>query len=217
MIQYVLIGLFGLSVVSLISYMFSLIYFYKRLGRGVVNLRNTFPYELVPQFKTEFFYLNIPLFISLGSSLASLVFFMVDQSQTIPLICGIIGMLFMIASSIIPFINIKLLKEHLYSSLAMLVLYFALTGFLAYYSFFASRIYDFRDPSTIISMVISILLFVFALYFIFNPRLFDLKLDRNEEDQVSRPKVMHLAFMEWSLILSSPLIIVPLILLAYVL
>ena len=44
-----------------------------------------------------------------------------------------------------------------------------------------------------------------------------LKLDKNEEDQVSRPKVMHLAFMEWSLLLSSPLIIVPLILLAYVL
>lgn len=217
MIQFVLIGLFGLSVVTLICYIFSLIFFYKKMGRGVINIKNTFHFELAPQFKTEFFYLNIPLFISIGSTIAAVVLFVVNHLETIPIIAGILGVLFLIVISLIPFINIKLLKEHLYASLAILVLFFALTGFLAYYSYFVSKMYDFKNPSLIISLVISALLFIFALYFIFNPRLFDLKLEKNEKDEVNRPKVIHLAFMEWMLTLSSPLIIIPLILITSVL
>ena len=215
--KFIFIGLFILAVLSLASYFIVLTFFYKKLGKEKINLLNTFPYEIVSQFKTEFFYLNILLFVSLGSTLAALILFMSTHVSLLPMIACSLGAVFMIVSAIIPFINIKVLKEHLYADLGMIVLFFASTGFLAYYSYFVAKAYDFRNSSLIIALVVSGLLFLFALYFIFNPKLFDLNLKKNEKDELVRPKVFHLAFMEWCLIIASTLINIPLILIASVL
>ena len=112
-----------------------------------------------------------------------------------------------------PLLSLKTLKEHLYIDVAMMVLFFALNGFLTYFSYSICKLYDYKNVTAIIAMVVSAILLLFSLLFVFNPRIFDLRM--NEDN--TRPKVIPLALSEWLIIFTSPLSIIPLILLAGIL
>ena len=215
MIDYIIIGLFGLSVLTLFAYFYMLIFFYKKLGRDKIKFSNTFPYEVVPQIGTEYFYINTLLFLSLLSSSAIEILFMVDHVEIMAIVFCAAGVILNIILAIIPFINIKILKEHLYADLGMVVLFFAITGFLTFYCMNWNRAYGYQNVGLIIALVISALLLLLALYFIFNPRLFDLKMKVSEEKS-ERPGIIHLAFTEWLILWLSPMILIPILLIALI-
>ncbi len=213
MITYILIGLIALSLFTLVSYFFAINIIYKKYNKESLNIRNTFMFEVCPQFKTNNFFIDILLFISLASTLGGVIVFASSYLTVMPIIIAILSLIFLFCNAMIPFINIKFLKEHLYLNLGSIVCYFAISGLLTYLSYGICKLYDYQNVTAIIALVISALLLLGAFFFIFNPRIFDLKMD-NKDGEVVRPKLIHLAFSEWLLLFITPLTLAPLILLS---
>jgi hypothetical protein len=217
MITYLLIGLLALSFFSTMSYYFAINLLNRKFDKKNINYKNTFPFEVVPQFKTDNFFINILLFISLASTLTGAIIFASKYLEVMPVIMAVITLLLVAVIAALPFINIKFLKEHLYLSLALVVLFFALSGFLMYISFSITKLFDYKNVTSIIAMVVSGVLLLISLFFIFNPKLFNLNNEVKEDGEMIRPKVFYLALAEWCIPLLSPLTLVPLILLASIL
>jgi hypothetical protein len=213
MITYILIGLIALSLFTLVSYFFAINIIYKKYNKESLNIRNTFMFEVCPQFKTDNFFIDVLLFISLASTLGGVIVFASSYLTVMPIVIAILSLIFLFCNAMIPFINIKFLKEHLYLNLGSIVCYFAISGLLTYLSYGICKLYDYQNVTAIIALVISALLLLGAFFFIFNPRIFDLKMD-NKDGEVVRPKLIHLAFSEWLILFITPLILVPLILLS---
>ena len=213
MITYILIGLIALSLFTLVSYFFAINIIYKKYNKESLNIRNTFMFEVCPQFKTDNFFIDILLFISLASTLGGVIVFASSYLTVMPIVIAILSLIFLFCNAMIPFINIKFLKEHLYLNLGSIVCYFAISGLLTYLSYGICKLYDYQNVTAIIALVISALLLLGAFFFIFNPRIFDLKMD-SKDGEVVRPKLIHLAFSEWLILFITPLTLVPLILLS---
>lgn len=216
MITYILIALLFLSAFTLIAYFFSLNFINKKKKDKSIRIANTFIYEVTPQIKTERFFINILLFISLASTLGGTIVFASNYLDVMPIVIAVLSTILLFCLGTIPFINIKFLKEHLYLSLGAVVTFFAANGLNAFLSYNILKLFDYKDVTAIISLVISGILFLISFIFIMNPKLFYLKNDVNDE-VIARPKTIHLAYTEWAILFSSPLILVPLILISSVL
>lgn len=216
MITYILIALLFLSAFTLIAYFFSLNFINKKKKDKSIRIANTFIYEVTPQIKTERFFINILLFISLASTLGGTIVFASNYLDVMPIVIAVLSTILLFCLGAIPFINIKFLKEHLYLSLGAVVTFFAANGLNVFLSYNILKLFDYKDVTAIISLVISGILFLISFIFIMNPKLFYLKNDVNDE-VIARAKTIHLAYTEWAILFSSPLILVPLILISSVL
>ncbi len=213
MITYILIGLISLAVFTLVSYFFAINIIYKKYNKESLNIKNTFMFEVCPQFKTTNAFIDVLLFISLAATLGGVIVFTSKYLTVMPIVIAVLSLIFLFCVAMIPFINIKFLKEHLYLNLGSIVCYFAISGLLTYLSYGICKLYDYQNVTAIIAMVISAILLLGAFVFIFNPKIFDLKMDVQDGETV-RPKLIHLALSEWILTFVTPLILIPLILLS---
>lgn len=213
-ITYILLATFSLSILMMISFFISTLIINKKNNKNI-DIRNVFPFEarLTNQYKS----INVFLFISFISTLGGAILFASKYLDVLPIILVVAVLLLLFSTAAIFYIDLRHLKEHLYISLAIVALYFLAVGFLTYLSHSICKLFDYQNITGIISLVISALLLLLALFFIINPKIFDLKMNVDEKGNESRPKYFHLAFTEWVISLSIPLLQLPLILLASIL
>jgi len=216
MITYVLVALLAVSILSLVSYYFSINLLYKKNYKRSINIKNQFSYEVVPQKGENQFFINVLLVVSLLAFLASTIMVVVNFFGVADLVISIASLFLAFVVIALPFINIKYLKEHLYLDIAMVVLFFLINGLLTYLSYSMCKIYDYKNTTGIAALVISALLLLTAFIFFINPKLFNLKGEEQEDGTVRRPKVIHLALVEWLVMFLTPLEILPLLLLSMI-
>ena len=217
MIKYLIIGFLALSVFSLVSYFFALNTLYNKENKKLIRVMNVFPFEVVPPLKGERNSINILLFVSLGSVFISFVLFTVRFFGVIPLVVSIFSLLLLFCLGAICFINLSYLKEHLYLSIGVLVSDLTIAALLTILSFKILQVYDYKSIPAIFSLVISGILLIKSLFFVFNPKIFNLNLSRDKDDNLIRPNFIPLAALEWTTLLSSPLYLIPIILLSTIL
>ena len=122
----------------------------------------------------------------------------------------IIAIILIFTLCCIPFIGLEKLREHLLLDISSLVLLLGLTGMQAFYGFQLFRLY--RSNYDLAASIVALVLFVFVLAMIVNPKLFDLKNDIDEQGNPKRKKVIYLALTEWLLYPLGILTLIPLIL-----
>ena len=216
MITYILLSIFALAIICSFGFVIGVNALYKSKNKRGINFKNEFPFETVPYFKGEYAYLNISLLISLLASISGFILFMLKDIGVISVILSIISVIYSFTIICLPFIPLNRLKEHLYLSLGSIISDFTISLFLTYLSYVLSRRTEYLKVAPIIAIAISGLLVIKSLFFILSPKLFNLKYERNEKDELVRPKVVKLAMYEWILIASTPIYLVVLILLSTV-
>ncbi len=213
MITYILISIFALAIICSFGFVISVNALYKSKNRRGINFKNEFPFETVPSFKGEYAYLNIFLLLSLLATVSGFILYMVNNINVIPIVLVIVIVIYSFCVISIPFIPLNRLKEHLYLSLGIIITDFIVSAFLTYLSYTVAKRFEFLKVAPIVAIVISGLLVIKSLIFIFNPKLFDLKYERNDQGELIRPKVVKLAFYQWTAIICSPLYLIAIILL----
>lgn len=216
MITYLLIGLLALAVVAFMSYFFAINLIYKKLNKKSIGIFNTFPFEVVPQKRTDRFFINSLYYIGLLAIVASSVIFTVKYFSVLTVVMSVAVAFVSLFASVIPLTSFNSLKKHLYLDVGMVILSFLFNGLVTYLSFSISKLFDFQNAVGIICIVIGGLLLIPSFYFIFNPRLFNLANEIND-DVISRPKYIPLAFAEWIIPLLSAIGIVVLTMLSSIL
>ncbi len=214
MTKYLLIALFAVAIFSIVSYFFSINLLYKRRSNKSINYKNEFPFESVPYFKTTGSNLNLLLFLSLTATLAGFALFTVNYFGVIPLLMTIVFTLMGFFIGALPFVSLAKIKEHLYMVVGAIVSDFLISALITYLSYSVSKMYDYQKISPIIAIVISAILLIKSIFFILNPKLFNLRYVKNEKDELVRPKFVPLAFYEWSVLVSSPIYLLVLMLLS---
>lgn len=213
MITYILISIFALAIICSFGFVISVNTLYKSKNRRGINFKNEFPFETVPSFKGEYAYLNIFLLLSLLATVSGFILYMVNNINVIPIVLVIVIVIYSFCVISIPFIPLNRLKEHLYLSLGIIITDFIVSAFLTYLSYIIAKRFEFLKVAPIVAIVISALLVIKSLIFIFNPKLFNLKYERNDQGELIRPKVVKLAFYQWTAIICSPLYLIAIILL----
>lgn len=213
---YILVAIFSFSIFTLLAYLFAINVLSKKKNNKLINMRNEFPFEVAPPLKSERAFLNVLLFSSFGGLIVSYILFAVKYLNFLPVFLVVLVTLLAFCLCAIPFIYIRYLREHLYLDIAIVAIFFFISGLLSYFSFSVMKLTNFTNPNPIISFVMSILFLITSLLFVLNPRLFNLNNEVNEESNTRR-KTIPLCVCEWTILLSSNLLVVPLILLATVL
>ena len=213
MISYILIGLLGAAIFTLVAFYFAASLIYKKKNSRDINLLNTFTFEVVKSGVGSI----VPLlFVSLGATIAGAIVFTSRYTDVLPIVLVVIMTIMGFCTAMLPLLSLNKLKEHLYLNLGAIISFATAAAFLTYLSYSMCKVYDYKNISLIIAMVVSGLLFLFSLVFVFNPHLFILNNDRNEEGEIVRKKYIPLAFSEWMIIFSSPIFLIPLILISSV-
>ena len=216
MISYILIGLLGASLFALVAFFFSLSLIYKKKNNKSINLLNTFTFEATPKLKRNEGTSPVLLFVSLGATIVGAIVFASRYMDVLPIVLVVIMTIMSFTTAMLPLLSLNKLKEHLYLNLGSVISFATSSAFLTYLSYSMCKAYDYKNASLIIAMVISGLLFLFSLFFVFNPQLFNLNNDKNEDGEAMRKKFIPLAFSEWMIIFSSPIFLIPLILISSV-
>ena len=213
MITYLLIGFLFLSSFCVISYFLTLNLLNKRTANKNIDIRNTFTFEVAPKLKSDGQYINTLLLLALLPVLVGFILFTVKYFDILRVVTSILMLLLLFCIGALPFVSISKLKEHLYLNLGSIVLFASSSAFLLYISYYLCKLYDYKNVSLIIAMVISGIIFLTSLVFVFNPRLFDLS---NKDEEGNRKPVIHLALSEWVILFTVPLYLIPLILMSTV-
>ena len=208
----VLLSLFIASIVFLFVYIFVINILYSKENKKLLNMKNTFLYEGSSLVYTKGF-----LFVSLIATLvASIIYtshYFSKPYGSLSIFIVVISAIMVFCLGALPFVSFRTLKEHLYLDIGALVALIALFGIEAFYCFDVYKLYDYNNSYALAGFIVSLALVFTTLIFVFNPHLFDLKMNIREEG-VERKKVIVLALLEWSMLFLSALSTIPLVLLS---
>ena len=201
----------GVSFLFEFSYFFFVQYIQKIRNKKLARIANTFLYEITPRFNEKTSFINYVLLFGIIVSLFPFIYYIVFTLNTYSVTVMVIAIVLMFALSIIPFIGLDKLREHLFLDVVALVLLIALFGMEAFYGYQMYRLY--LDEYALAAMIVALVFFAFTLAMIVNPKLFDLKNEIDEQGNPSRKKIIFLALSEWMFYPLSILSLVPLLLL----
>lgn len=201
----------GVSFLFEFSYFFFVQYIQKIRNKKLARIANTFLYEITPRFNEKTSLINYVLLFGIIVSLFPFIYYIVYTLNTYSVTVMVIAIVLMFALSIIPFIGLDKLREHLFLDVVALVLLIALFGMEAFYGYQMYRLY--LDEYALAAMIVALVFFAFTLAMIVNPKLFDLKNEIDEQGNPSRKKIIFLALSEWMFYPLSILSLVPLLLL----
>lgn len=216
MTTYLLIASLIASVFSLLIFYFSTNLIYKKYNKKNINVLNTFTFEVTPKLKSKEGSITYILFLFLAFVLFGVISFVSRFVDVLPIIFLVLVVIMLFCLAFLPLLSLNKLKEHLYLNLGAIISFTTASAFLTYLSYSMCKVYDYKNVSLIIALVVSGLLFLFSLIFIFNPQLFNFRNEINEKGESVRKKYIPLAFSEWMILLSSPLLLIPLILISSV-
>ena len=208
-VQFVFLALL-LSFVFEFTYFFFLQYIQKKRNKKLARITNTFLYEIIPKFNESTVFINCLMLFGVAVSLFPFIYYLAYNIQFYSVTIMIIAIILIFTLCCIPFIGLEKLREHLLLDISSLVLLLGLTGMQAFYGFQLFRLY--RSNYDLAASIVALVLFVFVLAMIVNPKLFDLKNDIDEQGNPHRKKVIYLALSEWLLYPFSILALIPLIL-----
>ena len=198
------------SIVALFIFVLFSILNYKNRFKMKYDIRNHYLYELNYESKfSDNLTGNLAVILFSGCSIAFYSMFNSNFNNGWLLFVLIGGCIYSVVLASLVFIPLKSLKLHL----AMVFFSIVLAFLIPFADAMACSI-DYRNTQNVGSLVMAIVnalycLFIFIL--MINPRLShwaELKEERNDDGTVKyvRPKVFILAFIEWLLILSSPIL-----------
>ena len=208
-VQFVFLA-FALGAFFELSYLFFIQFLYKAKNKKVARIANTFLYEITPKFYEKTSFINYILIFGVLVLLFPFIYLLIERVNTYSVTLFIIETILIFCLICIPFIGLDKLREHLFLDLGAIVASLALTGMESFYTFQLYRLY--RDNYQLAAMIVSLVLFVFVLALIINPKLFDLKNDMDEQGNPSRKKIIYLALSEWLLYPIAILSLIPLLL-----
>lgn len=201
------------------AFLISSILNYKSRFNLPYSLRNTFPYELNyrGKFKDNISG-NVSLIISTLCLATFFAVFMKHYNNGFYIATLISGALISIASLLLVFVPLTLLKFHLALDLIMFVFTMFANGILATGVFFSY--YETPNILFLISGIIASIFTVIIFILIMNPKLSrwaNLAPEPNKDGSVSykRPKYFVLAFSEWTLIILTYLTMIPIFILMF--
>ncbi len=176
------------------------------------DLRNHYPYELNynGKFKDNLIG-NIAVVLFAVSGIAFYTLFDHDFNNGFMIFTLIAGSLYCLSLMSLAFISFNHLKMHLIMVLISVVFAFLIPFSNAIACSIAYK--DMKQTNSMIMLIVNAVYCIFIFILIMHPRLSkwaELKEIKNEDGTSSyvRPKYFILAFIEWLLILSSPLVMV---------
>ena len=210
MSEYVFISSLFLSIFLEFCYLFFIQYISKCTKKKLVRIANTFLFEVTPKFSEKTSFINYVFLFGLGISFLPYIYYLFYNVQVYSVSMLVIAAILLFVLCFLPFIGLDKLREHLYLDIAAFLLLASLFIIESYYSFTLYRLY--QNDHQLVALIVALVLLLFALILIFNPRLFDLKNNVDESGLSTRKKVVWLALSEWLLYPLSALSLIPLIL-----
>lgn len=192
------------------SFFFALSLIYKAMEKKNLRFVNTFLFEVVPGFKQKYGYIDILLLFGIVITIAPYVYYGAYHFNTSTMMIMILSVLLAFCLSTLPFIPLNKLKEHYYIALGGLVSVLALYVMEGYYCIRLYRLY--QDTLELVAMIMAFAIALLILIAVFNPKLFDLRNEKNDNGEMVRKKFIFLSFVEWMLYPSSILALVPILL-----
>lgn len=176
------------------------------------DLRNHYPYEL--NYEGEFkdnLTGNVAIISSAAFAIAFYTLYNNNFTNGFFLFVLIAGSIYSVILTSLVFISLKHLRMHL-----ALVLFSIVLSFLIPFANAMCCAMNYRDTNEAKALVMTILNAVYCIFIfilMMNPKLShwaELKEEKNQDGTIKyvRPKIFILAFIEWSLIISSPLLMV---------
>lgn len=195
------------------AFFFALSLIYKSQEKKSLRLLNTFLFEVTPSFNEKYSYINYFLFFGIAVSIFPYVYYVAYNVNTFSMTIMILSVLLAFCLASLPFISLNKLREHFYLALGGLVSLFSLYVMEAYY---CGRLYFvfYQDAIHLVAMIVSLIFAAFVLFMIVNPKLFDLKNDKDESGRPVRKKFIFLAFSELILYPLSILALLPILLIS---
>lgn len=201
-----------ISVVLLFFFSLFSILNYKNRFKMKYDIRNHYPYELNYESKfSDNLTGNLALVIFGACSIAFYTLFNSDFNNGFLLFTLIAGSIYSVILSSLVFISLKHLKLHLTLVLSSVVLSFLIPFSNAITSSMTYK--DTKELAPLLILIANALYCVFIFILMINPKLShwaDLKEEKNSDGTVKyvRPKVFILAFIEWLLLLTSPILMI---------
>lgn len=201
-----------ISVVLLFFFSLFSILNYKNRFKMKYDIRNHYPYELNYESKfSDNLTGNLALVIFGACSIAFYTLFNSNFNNGFLLFTLIAGSIYSVILSSLVFISLKHLKLHLALVLSSVVLSFLIPFSNAITSSLTYR--DTKELAPLLMLIANALYCVFIFILMINPKLSrwaDLKEEKNSDGTVKyvRPKVFILAFIEWLLLLTSPILMI---------
>lgn len=200
----------GVSLLFIGAFFFALSLIYKAKEKKNLRFVNTFLFEITPGFGEKYSYINTLLFFGLVVTIFPYVYYVAYNVNTFAMTIMIISVILTFCLASLPFISLNKLREHYYLALGALVASLALYVMEGYYCFHLYRLY--RDEFQLAGMIVALVVAVYILFMIFNPKLFDLKNDKDESGQTKRKNFIFLCFSEWSLYPLAIIALIPILL-----
>lgn len=179
------------------AFFLSLAMIYQSVEKKALRVLNTFIFETTPGFKEKNSYVNYLLFFALLMFVFPFIYYAANNLNGYSVTTMILVVISAFSLAALPFIPLNKLREHFYLDLGALVTTLAVFGIEAFHCYHIYSTY--LNNYALIGMIIAIVLGSFLLVPVFNPKLFDLKNNQNEDGTYSRKKFIFLAFTEWLL------------------
>lgn len=192
------ISFFIASLISLVIYIVFTSIVYVDNYQENYNFANHFAFELYIKKGHRFIYLNIFLYLVAALYTGNFIVYAIKDFSAINAIIAILALLTSFSFIAIFYLPLTKLKEKCFCSIGYFVSIAGTNGLIIYQEIRNIRIYE--NNLYFIPLAFSILVLLFSLFAIFNPKIFDFNAPRNQEGVQVRPKIFHLALAEWLLI-----------------
>ena len=211
MTNFAIAAIFSSVVFLTIFTLFSILN-YKNRFNIKYDIRNHYPYELNYEGKfTDNLTGNLAVILFALSGVAFFTLFDSKYNNGFFIFDMIAGSIYALALMSLAFIPLKNLKAHLFLVLACVVLSFLIPFSNALASSISFK--DSQEPVSLVMMIVNAVYCVFIFILMMNPKLShwaDLKEETNNDGtkKYVRPKYFILAFIEWLLIFTSPVVMI---------
>ncbi len=214
MVKIALVVAIGIAFFSFLTYVFLVNYSYKALFKNKISIKNQFLFETCPHHNGPIGYVNYIQYFSYTLVLGLLIYNLVYRLSVTNVIFTILAVIYIFCLVFIPLVSFNHLKEHFYLDLGAMMSLFAMNVFNCFESSRYLR-YEY-NLIYLIPLILSAILTLISLYFVFRPGLFSFKNERDSEGNIIRAKYIPLALVERALYLLFYLSIIPLILIAVI-
>ena len=195
------ISLFILSIIFFIVYFLFAITLFNKNNKEKYDIRNHFPFELWIKKGEDNVFINLILWISLTLFAVNYILFAVFDFSILSVISAAIVLYICFSIGVLFYLPLSKLKERSAFSISLITMTTIINAMIIWRCFTLIRQYE--NYLAYLPLVISSLIVVIGIIIIFNPKLFNFEMKKDESGVMSRPKYFHLAFSEWILIFIS--------------
>lgn len=195
------ISLFILSIIFFVVYFLFAITLFNKNNKEKYDIRNHFPFELWIKKGEDNIFVNLILWISLTLFAVNYILFAIFDFSILSVISAAIVLYICFSIGVLFYLPLSKLKERSAFSISLITMTTIINAMIIWRCFTLIRQYE--KYLAYLPLVISSLIVIIGIIIIFNPKLFNFEMKKDENGVMSRPKYFHLAFSEWILIFIS--------------